>query len=86
SYALHENYPNPFNPVTTVEFALPERSNVELVVYDVLGREVARLADGEYEAGRYRVSFDADRLSSGIYFCRMKAGSFESVQKLVLMK
>ncbi len=85
-FALHQNYPNPFNPSTTIEFNLPERANVKLVIYDVLGHEVRVLVDGEYEAGRYKVKFDAGNLSSRVYFYELRAGKFRSVRKMVMIK
>jgi len=59
---------------------------VRIVIYDVLGREVERVVDGEYDAGRYRVNFVAHNLPSGVYICRMEAGRFVKVVKMVLMK
>ncbi len=85
-YILNQNYPNPFNPSTTIEFGLPKSDNVKLVVYDVLGREVAVLVNENLNAGYYKVNFDASNLSSGVYFYSLKAGDFVSVKKLILMK
>ncbi len=86
SYSLSQNYPNPFNPSTTINFALPKSGNVSLVVYDILGREVAHLVNGELQAGYHKVEFNADNLASGVYFYRLKAGDFVSVKKLMLLK
>jgi hypothetical protein len=86
TYALYQNYPNPFNSMTTIEFDLPEFQNVQLIVYDVLGREVKRIIDEPIEGGYYRIRFDATRFASGAYFCRLKAGDFTSVKKLLLLK
>ncbi|MDZ7288765.1 MAG: T9SS type A sorting domain-containing protein [candidate division KSB1 bacterium] len=85
-YALTQNYPNPFNPTTTIEFALPRKSEVSLVVYDLSGRVVAELARGNFNAGFYKVDFDAANLVSGIYCYKLKAGNFVSVKKLMLLK
>ncbi len=85
-YALYQNYPNPFNPTTTIEFDIPEKTFVKIVIYDILGREIEKLVDGELDAGRYKVKFDAYNLPSGVYFCRMEAGRFVKVVKMVLMK
>jgi len=85
-FKLYQNYPNPFNPETVIEFELPERVNVKLVVYDVLGREVGVLVDGELGAGRYKVRFDGRDLSSGIYFYELRAGKFRDVKKMVVVK
>ncbi len=86
AYALAANYPNPFNPQTTIQVAVPEAGRVELVVYDVLGREVARLIDGEMAAGRHEVVFDGRGLASGVYVYRMAAGSFEQHRTMMLVK
>ncbi len=85
-YELSQNYPNPFNPSTTIEFALPKNGDVKLVVYDVVGKEVATLFRGELNAGYHKVNFDASSLSTGIYFYSIKAGDFTNVKKLVLLK
>jgi hypothetical protein len=85
-FALAQNYPNPFNPSTTIRFDLPHPERVTLAVYDAVGREIARLAEGAYPAGVHSVVFDATGISSGVYFYRMTAGSFTEVRKLLLMK
>jgi hypothetical protein len=83
-YELSQNYPNPFNPRTTIEYALPFAGHVALKVYNALGQEVASLVDGVQEAGRRKAQFDADGLPSGIYICRLTAGTFVEVRKMVL--
>jgi hypothetical protein len=85
-YDLSQNYPNPFNPVTTISYSLPERSQVELKVYDILGREIMTLVNKEQNAGKYNVQFDAGRLSSGIYVYRISAKNFTRTNKMVLLK
>ncbi|MGD8781991.1 MAG: T9SS type A sorting domain-containing protein [Ignavibacteria bacterium] len=85
-YSLNQNYPNPFNPTTTIEFALPQNSDVKLVVYDILGRAVANLIDDNLAAGYHRINFNASNLATGVYFYRIKAGDFVSVKKLLLLK
>jgi len=85
-FRLEQNYPNPFNPKTVVRGQWPVISDVRLVVYDLLGREVAMLADGRYPAGRYTFTFDGSSLSSGVYFYRLTAGSNTAVRKMTLMK
>jgi hypothetical protein len=85
-FALNQNYPNPFNPQTVVSCQLPVASHVKLAVYDMLGRQVALLANGQYPAGEFRFTFDGSRLASGVYFCRLMAGSFVSTTKMVLQK
>ncbi|MDI6809228.1 MAG: T9SS type A sorting domain-containing protein [Candidatus Eisenbacteria bacterium] len=86
TYRLGQNYPNPFNPRTEIRFELPKQSNVSLVVYDVLGKEVARLVDGPMNAGYHHVSWNADRLSSGVYILKLRADAFVDVKRLVLLK
>ncbi len=86
AYALSQNYPNPFNPNTVVSSQLPVASHVRLVVYDVLGREVAVLVDERRAAGTYRDSFDASGLASGVYFYRLVAGDFTAIRKMILLK
>lgn len=81
-----QNYPNPFNPVTTIRYALPEASTVTLAVYDVMGRQVARLVDSSMNAGTHEATFDASGLPSGVYFYRIQAGSFMETRRMVLMK
>ena len=85
-FLLSQNYPNPFNPSTKINYELPVDSDVTLMVYDVLGREVATLVSELKTAGTYSVTFDAGRLSSGIYFYRIKAGDFQQIQKMMLIK
>jgi hypothetical protein len=86
-YYLEQNYPNPFNPTTQIKFGISEASNVELTVYDILGREVATLINKEYfQAGSYNVKFDARNLASGIYIYRLTAGSNIISKKMQLLK
>jgi hypothetical protein len=86
AFRLGQNYPNPFNPVTTISYSLPASSDIRLAVYDVAGRLVSVLAEGRQPAGEYRVCFDAEGLNSGIYFCRLAAGSRIVTQKMTLLK
>lgn len=86
-FTVSQNYPNPFNPTTTIEFSLAEKSKVLLKVYDILGREVALLLNGEFDAGiLHQVKFDASQLPSGMYFYRLEAGENMLVKKLLLIK
>jgi len=85
-FVLKQNYPNPFNPSTTIEFSLPKRANVQLNVYNVLGKKVAQLADGNYDSGNYSILFDAKNLPSGVYFYQLKTDNFEVVKKMQLIK
>lgn len=79
------NYPNPFNPTTTLKFILPAASDVTLRVYDILGREVATLVNDRLEAGEHKVSFDASRLASGVYLYQLQAGNFAETRKLTVI-
>ncbi len=83
---LSQNYPNPFNPQTKIKFGLPQQSYVKLTIFDVLGREVGRLINGEIKAGEYGVTWDASSLSSGIYFYRLETDKFIETRKMVLIK
>lgn len=85
-YRLAQNYPNPFNPSTTIAFDLVEAGHTRLVLYDVRGREVARLVDGDLSAGRYSATFNGAGFASGIYFYRLDSGTFSDVKKLMLLK
>ncbi|MEG8947010.1 T9SS type A sorting domain-containing protein [Rosettibacter firmus] len=85
-YVLLQNYPNPFNPTTTIEFGLPEKSNVKISVYDILGRLVTTLLDKNLNAGYHKVTFNASNLTSGVYFYKIEAGNFVKVKKLMLIK
>ncbi|MDD5088625.1 MAG: S8 family serine peptidase [bacterium] len=86
TFYLSQNFPNPFNPTTLIEYGLAHAAEVSLTVYDVLGRTVAVLQDGSQAAGIYRVAFDARRLGSGVYFYRIKAGGFEQIRKMLLIR
>ena len=85
-FALFPNYPNPFNPETTLQFALPQACQVSLVIYDIQGREVARLVDGYLPAGYCQEKLISTMFSSGVYFARLTAGKFQQTQKLLLIK
>ncbi|MDE3056918.1 MAG: T9SS type A sorting domain-containing protein [Bacteroidota bacterium] len=86
-FSLLQNYPNPFNPATTISYQIPTMSHVMLKVYDILGREVATLVDQKQDAGTHTATFDGSRLSSGVYLCRLQAGTaFIKTMKLVLNK
>jgi hypothetical protein len=85
-FALLQNYPNPFNPNTNFEFHIPQSEFVSLKVFDVLGRAVVTLISEEKPAGIYKVEFNAEQLSSGVYFYSINAGNFSSTKKLILLK
>jgi hypothetical protein len=86
AFSLEQNYPNPFNPTTVISYQLPVVSSVRIVIYDLLGREVAVLVNERKAAGSYEVQFDASGLSSGVYLYRLTAGSFTQTLKMVAVK
>ena len=86
SFSLSAAYPNPFNPTTTLSFALPIKSDVTLSIYNLQGREVISLVDQNMEAGYHSVVWNADAHASGMYFVKMIAGKYFSTQKLMLIK
>ena len=86
AFALEQNYPNPFNPATMIKFSIPEASSVSLKIYDVLGNEVSNIVNGQLDAGQYEYNFNAENLSSGIYFYTLQAGNFTQTRKMILMK
>lgn len=86
TFSLEQNYPNPFNPSTTIEYTIPESGVVTLKVYNVLGKEVATLVNGQNDAGKHKVEFDASLLNSGVYFYKIESGSFVETKKMILIK
>lgn len=85
-FSLEQNYPNPFNPVTNIKFDIAKTGIVKLVVYDITGRQVAELHNGELAPGSYKYDFDATGLASGIYFYKLEASKFTSIKKMILVK
>jgi parallel beta-helix repeat protein len=86
AFRLYSNYPNPFNPLTTISVALPIASPVQLLVYDIMGHRVVTLLNEWRDVGTHRVTFNGSLLASGIYFCKIQAGEFSAVKKMVLLK
>ena len=86
SFSLFQNYPNPFNPSTVISYQLPTKEVVTLKVYDFLGREVETLINGSQNAGIHSVTFEAGKLVSGVYFCRLQAGPYGGTMKLLFLK
>ena len=86
SFTLDQNYPNPFNPSTEIRFSVPWSSFVRVAVHDILGREVARLAEGHFQAGSYSVTWNASSCPAGIYVSRLEAGGIRLTRKLTLLK
>jgi hypothetical protein len=90
-YKLNQNFPNPFNPTTTITYSLPTRTDVTINIYDLLGRKISTLLSGSEAAGEHEVvwngyNYSGERVSSGIYFYRIKAGDFTDSKKMVLLK
>ncbi|HEY5124396.1 MAG TPA: LamG-like jellyroll fold domain-containing protein [Ignavibacteria bacterium] len=85
-FKLYQNYPNPFNPVTKIKFEVPKGGLVKIAVYDVLGREVKTILNEAVNPGVYDKEFDGSYLSSGIYYCKMVAGEYTNVKKMILIK
>lgn len=86
SFRLHLNYPNPFNPSTTISYDVPTRSVVTLKIFNVLGQEIATLVNDEAEAGRHQVQWNAAGLPSGVYVYQLKANEFMETKKMVLVR
>ena len=85
-FELLQNYPNPFNPSTTIEYEIPNSSNVKIEIFDVLGRKIETLMNNEQTRGNYKIYFDGSNLSSGIYFYKITAGKFIQTKKMFLIK
>lgn len=90
-FELSQNFPNPFNPTTTINFSVPQNGNVSLKIYDVLGRHVATLVDGSYSAGNYNLMWNAtdvngNLVSNGIYFYKLEAGSYRATKRMLFLK
>ncbi len=86
SYSLDQNFPNPFNPATTIRYELPKAAHITITVFDILGKSIITLKDEFQEPGEHTVMWDARNAPSGVYFCRFHAGKFIQVRKMILMK
>lgn len=86
SYSLNQNYPNPFNPSTIISYSVPKSSLVTIKVYDILGREVETLVNEQKNPGNYNITFNADKLASGVYFYQLRASDYTSIKKMLLLK
>ena len=85
-FSLSQNYPDPFNPATTIKYSIPSDGPVSLQIYDLLGREVKILVNENQKAGNYSVKFDGSNLSSGIYIYRIQTGKYLTAKKMILIK
>jgi len=86
NFSIHSIYPNPFNPITSMTYGLPEHVNVQIIVYDLSGKEVETLMNGFQTPGYHSVNWNADNLPSGVYLIRLESGEFIQTQKVVLIK
>jgi hypothetical protein len=86
SFSLEQNYPNPFSQTTYIKFVVAKASDVEIVVYDVMGREIQALINKSMKPGMYEVSFDGSSLSSGVYFYKISAGEYSETKQMMLEK
>jgi hypothetical protein len=85
-YSLNQNFPNPFNPSTTIEFSLPKSEFVELKVYNILGKEVSTLVSNKLNQGNHTYQFDGNNLASGVYYYQLVAGQYREVKKMILLR
>ena len=85
-FELYQNYPNPFNPLTTIKYDIVKAQDVKVIVYDILGREVATLVNAQQRPGTYEVRWDASNVSSGIYFNQLKTKDYVDTKKMILLK
>lgn len=85
-FELSQNYPNPFNPSTKISFAIPQNSKVSIKIYNTLGKEVSEIVNSDFNAGTYEVTFDASKLTSGVYFYKITAGNFTDTKKMLYIK
>lgn len=86
AFSLMQNYPNPFNPTTNIKFSIPQSGFVKLVIFDVAGKQIATLVDGQLNAGNYAYNFDASKIASGVYFYKLETNGFTDVKKMMLIK
>jgi hypothetical protein len=85
-FNLAQNYPNPFNPVTTIQYRLPEKTQVSIKIYNMLGEKISEPVNDVQDAGSYSIKFDGSNLASGIYLYRIDTANYTKVRKMVLIK
>lgn len=86
NFSISQNYPNPFNPVTKIAYSIPVRTNIKIAFYNVLGQTLRTLDEGEKDAGTYEIDFDAEGLTSGVYFYQLIAGEYKETKKMILLR
>jgi len=86
AFTLHPNYPNPFNPTTIINYELPNTTNIDLSVYNLLGQKIVTLVSGQQTAGYHSIEWDASNLSAGAYFIKLQANEFVQIKKSILLK
>ena len=86
NFELKQNYPNPFNPATKLRIQIAKLGNVRVTVYDITGREISKLVNGQLKPGSYEISWDASNFPSGVYFYRMETDGFAESKKMILLK
>jgi hypothetical protein len=86
TFSLDQNFPNPFNPSTIINYELPVRNDVELTIYNLIGEKVTTLVSKNQSAGKYSVEWDASGVASGVYYYKISAGEFQAVRKMVLLR
>jgi hypothetical protein len=85
-YELQQNYPNPFNPTTTINFVLPKESKINLSIYDINGKLVSKIFDGNMNSGKHSITWSGNNIASGVYFCKLTTDGFEDTKKMLLIK
>jgi len=85
-FKLYTNYPNPFNPITTIKYDVPRNTNAKMIIYDMLGKEITKLVNGNLQPGSYEVVWDATNFASGTYFYRFESDYFTDIKKMMLIK
>ncbi|MDY0081782.1 MAG: T9SS type A sorting domain-containing protein, partial [Ignavibacteriaceae bacterium] len=85
-FTLYQNFPNQFNPGTTIKYDIPNTSEVSLIIYDILGKKVKELVNTKQEAGRYEIQFNASNLASGVYIYQLRTPGFTQARKMILAK
>jgi hypothetical protein len=86
NFSISQNFPNPFNPSTTIKYALPEAAYVNIKIFNVIGKEIATLVNEEKQAGNYQTEFNASNIPSGVYFYRIVAGNYSETKRMILLK